>query len=197
MSSIHLNIRQATRKVMQKQLKDAYRMGHRRIVRRITALLSLIQGQSYAQAAELAGVTRQTVYNWTYDLILYGLESLRYKKSPGRPGRLTKMQKRRLVELIEAGPEAADFATGCWTSLLIQQLIEREFGVLYNRYYVCELLRNLGFSYQKAKFVSDTWMPRRARPGWSTRGRRSGSWQRRREHGSCSKMRSVSLSGAL
>ena len=38
---------------------------------------------------------------------------------------------------------------------MIRVLIEREFGVLYNRYYVCELLRNLGFSFQKARFVSD------------------------------------------
>lgn len=29
------------------------------------------------------------------------------------------------------------------------------FGVLFNRFYVCELLRNLGFSRQKARFVSD------------------------------------------
>jgi transposase len=39
--------------------------------------------------------------------------------------------------------------------VLIQQLMQREFGALYNRYYVCELLRNLGFSFQKARFVSD------------------------------------------
>ncbi|MBI4631757.1 MAG: winged helix-turn-helix domain-containing protein, partial [Chloroflexi bacterium] len=45
--------------------------------------------------------------------------------------------------------------TGCWSSILIQVLIEREFGVCYDRYYVCELLRNLGFSFQKARFVSD------------------------------------------
>ena len=34
-------------------------------------------------------------------------------------------------------------------------LIWREFEVLYNRQYVCTLLRNLGFSFQKARFVSD------------------------------------------
>jgi transposase len=60
-----------------------------------------------------------------------------------------------LTELIKAGPLEAGYATDCWTSLLIQQLILREFGVLYNRHYVCELLHNLGFSFQKAKFVSD------------------------------------------
>jgi len=50
---------------------------------------------------------------------------------------------------------AAGFNSACWTSLLVQQLILREFNVLYNRHYVCQLLHNLGFSYQKAKFVSD------------------------------------------
>jgi hypothetical protein len=31
----------------------------------------------------------------------------------------------------------------------------KSLGVLYNRFYVCELLRNLGLSRQKARFVSD------------------------------------------
>lgn len=165
MNTIHLNVTQATRKKMQQQLKDAYRMGNRRVVRRITALFSLIQGRSYVETAEVVGVTRQALYDWVRDLIVHGLESLTYRRSPGRPARLTKTQKRRLTELIDAGPEAAGFATGCWTSLLVQQLIEREFGVLYNRHYVCELLRNLGFSFQKAKFVSDHLDPA-ARQTW-------------------------------
>jgi hypothetical protein len=59
-----------------------------------------------------------------------------------------------LCELIDAG-QAAGFETACWNALLIQELIRREFQVLYDRYYVCELLRNLGYSFQKAQFVSD------------------------------------------
>ena len=84
-----------------------------------------------------------------------GMESLAYRRPSGRKAKLTKTQKKRLVELIKAGPLASGFCSGCWTSLLVQQLILREFGVLYNRHYVCELLHNLGFSYQRAKFVSD------------------------------------------
>ena len=45
--------------------------------------------------------------------------------------------------------------TACWHAVLIRVLIWREFGVLYNRHYVCTLLHNLGFSFQKARFVSD------------------------------------------
>jgi transposase len=80
---------------------------------------------------------------------------LGYEAGGGRKAKLTRTQKKRLSQLIEDGPQAAGFDTACWSSILIRVLIEREFGVLYNRYYVCELLRNLGFSFQKARFVSD------------------------------------------
>lgn len=59
------------------------------------------------------------------------------------------------MELLEAGPQAVGCETACWTSVLIRVLIWREFGVLYNCQYVCTLLHNLGFSFQKARFVSD------------------------------------------
>ena len=38
---------------------------------------------------------------------------------------------------------------------MIQQLICDRFGVFYNVFYIAQLLKNLGFSFQKAAFVSD------------------------------------------
>ena len=38
---------------------------------------------------------------------------------------------------------------------MVQDLIQREFGVLYSVTYVAELLRNVGLTYQKARFVSE------------------------------------------
>ena len=38
---------------------------------------------------------------------------------------------------------------------MMQDLIQRHFGVEYHPHYICTLLHNLGFSYQKARFVSD------------------------------------------
>jgi transposase len=56
--------------------------------------------------------------------------------------------------LIEEGPVKAGFSGACWRSPMIQQLIYDRFGVLYNVFYMAQLLKNLGFSYQKAAFVS-------------------------------------------
>jgi transposase len=107
-----------------------------------------------AQVAEKLSVSRQAVYDWLKAFMLHGMDSLVYPWSRGRKSRLTETQKKRPVELFKAGPPEAGYPTACWTSLLIQQLILREFGVLYNCHYVCELLDNLGLSFQKAKFVS-------------------------------------------
>ena len=38
---------------------------------------------------------------------------------------------------------------------MIQEVINKRCQVIYERHYICELLGTLGFSYQKAKFVSD------------------------------------------
>jgi transposase len=68
---------------------------------------------------------------------------------------LTKSQKKELGEMIDKGPEEAGYDYGCWTTALIQDLILTRFGVKYSVHYVAELLKNMGFSYQKARFVSE------------------------------------------
>jgi len=96
-----------------------------------------------------------SLYAWQKAFLVRGMDSLRYRHSSGRPEKLTPSQKKRLAELIEAGPLVVGLETACWNSVVIRMLIWREFGVLYNRQYVCMLLHNLGFSFQKARFVSD------------------------------------------
>jgi DDE superfamily endonuclease/Winged helix-turn helix len=80
---------------------------------------------------------------------------LRVRWRGGRPAKLTPTQRQRLAAIVRAGPEAAGFPTGCWHALLLQQVIAREFQVSYNVHYLSDLLRSLGFSFQKARFVSD------------------------------------------
>jgi transposase len=92
---------------------------------------------------------------WQKACMVRGMDSLVYGHSGGRPPKLTPRQKQRLVELSEAGPLVVGCEAACWNSVLIRVLSWREFGVLYNRHYVCTMLHNLGFSLQKAHCVSD------------------------------------------
>jgi transposase len=142
-----------------KQLSSAWqaalRRGDRRPLRRITALLLLADGHSVPAVATRLGVGVSTVYAWLHAFMVERLASLHYRRPPGRPAKLTPTQKQRLKEILHADPEAAGYPTGCWNTALVQDLLLRQFGVLYNVHYLSELLHNLGFSYQKARFVSD------------------------------------------
>ena len=144
-----------TVKTLNQHLHAAFRAGNLPLIKRITALLMLADQQPIATIVARLHVGRSTVYAWLHAFVLDRFASLQARKPSGRPAKLTPTQKQRLVALIAAGPEAAGYTTGCWHSALIQALILREFGVLYTVHYVSELLRNLGFSYQKARFVSD------------------------------------------
>ena len=145
--------------------EKAYRLGDVRLVRRASALLTLSQGGEVSTVAKNLSVSPQTVYAWKRAFLVEGFGSLCYHKSPGRKPRLKPSQKARLRVIVDAGPLAYGFTTGCWTSLLIQQVILKEFGILYSRFYVCTLLHNIGCSYQKAKFTSAHLDPQ-ARKKW-------------------------------
>ena len=153
--AISITFGSQTVKLLQERLRQARRAGDRRLAPRITALLLVGQRLPVAQVAATLAIGESTLYTWIEAFLLHHVASLCYRTAPGRPAKLTPTQKRRLRELITAGPDACGFATGCWTSGLLQTLIEQQFGVLYNLHYVVELIRNLGFSYQRARFVSD------------------------------------------
>jgi transposase len=138
------------------RLQQAYLKDDVRLVRRMTVVIDLLVHHVPVEVLhERWGLSISCIYQWRQDFLLRGMDSLVYHHSGGRRPKLTPRQKKRLVELLEAGPQAVGCETACWTSVLIRVLIWREFGVLYNRQYVCTLLHNLGFSFQKARFVSD------------------------------------------
>lgn len=137
------------------RLQKAYVMGQLRLVKRIHALLYVIENRPVAEIANMLNLSLQTIYNYVKAFILHQFDSLNYRFSPGRPAKLTTAQRKELGETIDAGPEAAGYDCGCWSTALIQDWIFNRFGVEYEPRYVAELLDNIGFSYQRGRFVSD------------------------------------------
>jgi transposase len=154
--SIRIQLSHATVKNLHSCLQHAYQRDDIRLVRRITVLIDLLVHHVPVEVLHTHwGISISCIYQWRQAFLLHGIDSLAYHHSGGRRPKLTPRQKKRLVELLEAGPQVVGCETACWTSVLIRVLIWREFGVLYNCQYVCTLLHNLGFSFQKARFVSD------------------------------------------
>jgi transposase len=123
-------------------------------VKRLHALLAIAEGMTVHEVSQMLDLGEQTVRDYLNRFLWQGVASFVYKRPPGRPAKLTKTQRKELTALIEAGPQAAGSPSGCWSAPIIQDLIHRHFGVEYHPHYICTLLDNLGFSYQKARFIS-------------------------------------------
>jgi len=143
------------RQTVVEQLERAYQAAHLRLVKRINAVLYIVDNKSVADVSAMLHLREQTVRDYVQAFRLKGVDSLRYRRPPGRPARLTQTQRKELADLITAGPEAAGYTSACWTAVMVQDLILRHFNVEYHPHYICNLLDQLGFSFQKARFVSD------------------------------------------
>lgn len=152
---IRISLEKGTLTALLDLLRQAYILGQLQLIKRIHALLYIAEGKAVPEVATILGLSEQSVRNYVKSFILKGLASLIYRRPPGRPPKLTKTQRKELAELIEQGPEKAGYDRGCWDTALIQDLIQNRFGVEYNPHYVAELLKNMGFSYQRARFVSN------------------------------------------
>jgi len=148
MLNLSIGISRETVKALGELLRQAYRAGDAKLVKRASALLRLSRKEPADSIADELGCSVSSLYAWFKMLVYEGVSGLKVNWRGGRPSRLSKQQKAQLVELLKAGPKAAGFQSGCWNAAMIQHLIEREFGVLYNVHYVAELLSNLGFSFQ-------------------------------------------------
>jgi transposase len=153
------------KKALIERLKAAEKLGDIRSVKRILAILALADGNSIGQTANLLKTSAEAVRIWLYAFLEKGIQGIEIKKSPGRQSRLTKTQKKELMDIIDNGPAEAGFLSNCWRTPMIQHLIYEKYGISYSVHYISQLLKNMGFSYQKAKFVSDH-LDENAREQW-------------------------------
>jgi transposase len=127
-----------------------------RLVRRTTVWIDLlVHHVPMVVLCERWGLSASCLYDWQRAFLLHGLESVRYRHGGGRRPKLTPKQQQRLVALLEAGPLVVGCETACGDAVRIRVLIWRECGVLSNRQYGCTFLHNWGFSFPKARFVSE------------------------------------------
>jgi transposase len=155
MCCVRFTMSPADRKEVERQLKTAQHLGNLRQVKYLLAILAVLDGQSCAQVAGVLRVHEKTVATWVGVFCCYGIKGAPRQKPTGRPPKLTPTQKAELATLLDEGPVKAGFSGACWRSPMIQQMIYDRFGVFYNVFYIAQLLKNLGFSFQKAAFVSD------------------------------------------
>ena len=112
--------------------------------RRLDAAQDLLNGITQSQVARKFGVSRTTASRWQRSLKGTGVESLRKRRAPGRPSRLSREQLNSLTELMAEGAGSYGFPDNRWTTARLAAAIKARFGVQYDPDHVGRLMHKMG-----------------------------------------------------
>ncbi len=110
----------------------------------------LEQGVSQSEVARRLGVHRQSVIRWTRQLAQCGRQGLKQAGRAGRKPGLSGAQLKQIEHALKRGPEAFGYSSGLWTTNRVRELIEDQCRVRYHEAHVWRILRQLGWSCQRA-----------------------------------------------
>ncbi len=121
-----------------------------RVARRLLAIANALSGMSRKEAAEAAGMDRQTLRDWVIRYNAHGLDGLYDCWGDGRPPRLEPEEQAELTRIVLAGPDA-DSGVSAFTREDLARICEARFGKTFHPASVGRLLKRLDFSRQKAR----------------------------------------------
>lgn len=114
--------------------------------RRMLALALVLEGRSRAEAAEAAGMHRQTLRDWVHRYNAEGLAGLSDRQGAvGPKRRLSPEQEAEVAEWVRRGPDLAEHGVVRWRRADLARAIEARFGVVLAERSVGDVLRRLGF----------------------------------------------------
>jgi transposase len=112
--------------------------------RRALAARMLEAGASMTRVSAALGLSRATARRYETVFTAGGVDALLSLGDVGRQRRLNADDLERLVLCIRQAPACVGLAGDCWTNLLVQQFIEREFGISYSHSHINRLVRDHG-----------------------------------------------------
>jgi len=122
-----------------------------RIARRILAIANALDGMSREDAAQSAGMDRQTLRDWVIRYNEHGLDGLADLPREGRPPTLDAKQKAELVRIVLAGPEPETSGLSAFTREDLVRICKERFDKSLHVTSMGRILRELGFSRQKGR----------------------------------------------
>ena len=130
---------------------DARRLTHNELTElRKRGVYAVQDGQPPKMVAKVLGIQRSTLFGWLARYRRGGWDALDARKRGGRPPKLTaKMLEWIYNTVTMKDPRQMKFPFALWTSLMVAELIRRQFGINLSKASVCRLLNQLGLSPQK------------------------------------------------
>jgi transposase len=144
-----LKIRKDRTPVVLRKLAKAEING--RVARRLLAIANALAGMSRAEAAESAGMDRQTLRDWVIRYNEYGVDGLCDRWNGGPPPLLTVEEQAELVAIVLAGPDPEKDGFCAFTREDLVAIVEKKFGKSMHPTTMGRILRRLDLSRQKAR----------------------------------------------
>ncbi len=115
--------------------------------RRMLALALVLEGTSRTEAAQAAGMDRQTLRDWVHRYNEEGLDGLTDRHGEFGPKRfLSPGQEAEVAEWVRRGPDLAEHGVVRWRRADLAREIEARFGVVLAERSIGTVLRRLGFT---------------------------------------------------
>ena len=130
---------------------DARKLTHNELTElRKRGVYAVQDGQPPKVVAKVLGIQRSTLFGWLARYRRGGWNALDARKRGGRPPKLTaKMMDWIYNTVTMKDPRQMKFPFALWTSLMVAELIRRQFGINLSKASVCRLLNQIGLSPQK------------------------------------------------
>ena len=126
---------------------DKYKIGMR-----LNAIYQLSKGMSSRKLVEFYGTSFKQILNWVHRFEVQGVEGLKDKEGRGRKSRLSDQQILELKQtLTDKSPLDFGYNTATWTGAILIEHVSKQYSVSYKKTQVYNLLKTMGFTYQKAK----------------------------------------------
>lgn len=114
--------------------------------RRMLALALVLEGVSRGEAAQAAGMDRQTLRDWVHRYNEQGLAGLGDKQGKTGPKPfLSPEQEAEVAEWVRRGPDLAEHGVVRWRRADLARAIAARFGVVLAERSMSDVLRRLGF----------------------------------------------------
>lgn len=136
------------------QIKAMFRDDERYTIGiRLYAVYQVALGQPSRKLEELYNTSFKQITNWVHRFEKEGIEGLKDKEGRGRVARLTKWQRNRIGSLLCENPGKYGYNTATWTGPMLIEWIEKEYNISYKKAQIYNIIKALGFSYQKGKGI--------------------------------------------
>ena len=114
--------------------------------RRMLALALVLEGASRTEAAQAAGMDRQTLRDWVHRYNAEGLAGLSDRPGDFGPKRLlSPEQESEVAEWVRRGPDMAEHGVVRWRRADLARAIHAKFGVVLAERSISTVLHRLGF----------------------------------------------------